>query len=78
MGSRRAADPDPTREFRSRIDAARTITALRARLLGGRGPGADDDEVARHTRRRSSLAGRPVVEHLEEVAARTATLRSAD
>lgn len=77
MDSQRAADLDArAREFRSSIDAARALTALRTGVLGGRGPGADDAEVEDHTSRRRSLGGRPVIEYLDETARRTESFRS--
>lgn len=44
----------------------------RAGLLGGRGPGASEAEVTRHTRARPRLGGRPVAEQRAALAARTA------
>lgn len=38
----------------------RRLTELRTTLLGGRGPGASDEEVADHTRDRSWLGAVPV------------------
>lgn len=51
------------------------IAGTRARLLGGRGPGASTAQIDRHTRARTQLAGEPIARHLEAVARQTAMAR---
>lgn len=51
------------------------LAADRARLLGGRGPGASQAEIDQHTRARPQLAGEPTPRHLEAVARQTAIAR---
>jgi len=51
------------------------VAQLRARLLGGRGPGASSSEIQRSTRARAQLAGRPTAQHLEAVARQAAIAR---
>ena len=51
------------------------LQLARARLLGGRGPGASRAEVVAHTRDRASIAGIPVVERLELTARQTSRAR---
>jgi len=51
------------------------LAQLRARLLGGRGPGASSSEIERSTRARAQLAGRPTAQHLEAVARQAALAR---
>jgi hypothetical protein len=51
------------------------IDRTRARLLHGRGPGAGEREVARHTRDRTEIGGVAVPELLEATAAQAAATR---
>lgn len=51
------------------------LAQLRARLLGGRGPGASSSEIERSTRARAQLAGRPTSQHLAAVARQAALAR---
>ncbi len=43
----------------SRLDVDRDLTRLRTGLLAGRGPGASDEEILRHTRDRPALGAVP-------------------
>lgn len=52
-----------------------SVQRARARLLGGRGPGADTSEVDRHTRARPRLDGETTSQHLEVLARATAIAR---
>jgi len=56
-------------------DVAAEISRLRAGLRGGRGPGASEAEVDAQTSERTLYAGRPVVEQLAQLHARTAVAR---
>lgn len=58
-------DPDP----QPRVERAR------ARLLGGRGPGASSDEILRHTRARPRLADQPTPQYRAAVTRQTARAR---
>lgn len=51
------------------------IDQARARVLGGRGPGASQDEIARWTRDRPTLGDRPSADALERLAAQTRLAR---
>lgn len=51
------------------------VAQARARLLAGRGTGVSQEEVDRHTRDRTLLAGRPTPQHLAEVAHQSALAR---
>jgi len=51
------------------------IAGDRARLLAGRGPGASQDEIDKHTRARTQLAGEPMPQHLQALAQQTALAR---
>ena len=55
--------------------ATGTVATARARLLGGRGPGADPREIARHTRDRGQIGGVPTTDLLERTAVAAATAR---
>lgn len=55
--------------------AQSVIGHARARLLGGRGPGASPQEISAHTRDRTRLAGRPVAQRRAALAAQTARMR---
>lgn len=48
--------------------APEAIHRARTRLLAGRGPGASDEEVRRHTRARSYVGGRATPEERAAVA----------
>jgi hypothetical protein len=62
--------PDvPASAIRASIDRAR------ADLLGGRGPGAGESEVAAHTRNRVEIAGMPAPRRLESAARQAAGAR---
>ena len=52
------------------------VQRTRARLLDGRGPDADEREVARHTRDRTEIGGVPVPALLEVTAAQAAAIRA--
>ena len=79
MDSRRPGDFHAHgRGLSARGAVSRALTALRADVLGGRGPGADHAEIEHHTRCRRTLAGRSMIEHLQETARRTASFRSTD
>jgi hypothetical protein len=52
-----------------------TIDQIRARLLGGRGPGASSAEIDRNTRARTCLGGQPTAQRREAVAHQTAIAR---
>ncbi|MDQ2849637.1 hypothetical protein V3G39_10480 [Dermatophilaceae bacterium Sec6.4] len=51
------------------------LRRARAELMGGRGPGADDEEVAAHTRNRVVVAGMSATRRLELAARDTARAR---
>ncbi|MGH3852277.1 MAG: hypothetical protein ACRDR6_02010 [Pseudonocardiaceae bacterium] len=55
--------------------AQTAIKQARARLLGGRGPGASDQEIDQHTRSRAYIAGQPTAQRREALARRTAIAR---
>lgn len=62
------------------VDAERAgveerLCASRDRLLGGRGPGASEAEIAAHTRRRLTIAGTSVTRRLELQARQTSRAR---
>lgn len=51
------------------------IAEHRARLLGGRGPGASTTEIEAATRARPLLGGEPTPQHLQALAHRTTLIR---
>lgn len=51
------------------------IEKARADLLGGRGPGANEQEITRHTRTRAWLGGQPTAQQRERLAEHTALAR---
>jgi hypothetical protein len=59
-------------------DVQREIALLRARVLGGRGPGADEDELAAHQRDRELLGALPPATERAIAALQTAAARGAD
>lgn len=59
-------------------DIQREVARLRERVLGGRGPGAGDDELAAHQRDRDLLGALPPATERALVAAQTAAARGAD
>lgn len=63
----------PTELPAARIAA--DVRRARADLLGGRGPGAGDDEIAAHTRNRVVIAGMTATRRLELAARQTALAR---
>ncbi|MGH3721262.1 MAG: hypothetical protein ACRDRI_20900 [Pseudonocardiaceae bacterium] len=70
-------DPQPRTEDPaigpSAVQAA--IEQTRARLLGGRGPGAGSPEIDQHTRDREYLGEQPIAQRREALARRTAIAR---
>jgi hypothetical protein len=52
--------------------AQAAVDQTRTGLLGGRGPGASAAEIARHTRARLRVGGRPTADVRSELAERTA------
>lgn len=51
------------------------IEQARAQLLGGRGPGATEQEITRHTRARTWLGGQLTAQRRERLAEHTALAR---
>ena len=69
--------PEPRTEDPATGPAAvqAAIEQTRARLLGGRGPGASPEEIDQHTRARTSLGGQPTAQRREAFAHQTALAR---
>ncbi|MGH3829657.1 MAG: hypothetical protein ACRDRS_04280 [Pseudonocardiaceae bacterium] len=65
-------DPDPAV---GPLAVQTAIEQTRARLLGGRGPGASLDEIDQHTRARTCLGGQCTAQRREALARRTARVR---
>jgi hypothetical protein len=59
-------------------DVQREVARMRARVLGGRCPGAGEDELAAHQRDRDLLGALPPATERAIVAEQTAAARGAD
>ena len=70
------ADEQPATARDDAASVQATVAAVRGRLLGGRGPGADADEIARHTHDRRRIGGIPTPDLLDRTAREAAAARS--
>lgn len=71
-------NPDEKVTVRPSAKDLEGLRRARAELMGGRGPGADEEEIAAHTRNRVVVAGMSATRRLELAARDTARARGDD
>lgn len=69
---------DSSRPDEVAAEVARRLARYRAELMGGRGPGASEDELARHMSYRPTLGGQPSAISRELLHLRTDRARGVD